>query len=670
MPANPFEKRASEYFGDDAEFLSVVTPDPITSYLKPYATTDRLYDRLVLMRGAPGSGKTTIARVFEYHRVRRLLSHAGSTVFKPLLAALADCRVVDNRDVAVVAFRLPLEGGYRDIWEFPYDRVLRNGLLTTLIQARTVIGWLRNLEDGGVPAARVRIVPRTGQEAALAAIGGVDGIEILQRARQVEREVYEISGALVAPPIETIERGVIGAYRPFDVIDRIQILPEHGSASEARALRALIILDDAQVLHPEQLGALQAWLQRREIQVSRWLLSWITVAEPTEAFRAARMQKHAASPTPDQPGARAERDATFIYLQHGHGRRQDSRRAFRRMARDMADRYLAQMPELGALSFEDLLPTEATSLPPGKLADLEHSVQVEQRRLKIDDADREALAAEVHRYASSANTELTADVRLAMLKILMARHGKQRSKAPPPLFAALDDLSAFEAPDAASPKAIRADAGVAAGARLHLLHQYGRPYFVGADAVYDASSETAEQFLHLAAHLVRRALTLRTRGKPGAIPPGKQHEILREAGAAMFAARSFPEDAAVRRLVNTMAQACLAKSMEANASLDAGANAFGIPQSEFDRLPKTNPRLAKVLLYAMANKAITLVPDYDCKNKTWCLIELGGYSILEHGLTLQRGGFLERHVSDLSVIAGVAEDEAYTPAFAPSGGTP
>ena len=65
MP-NPFEKRATEYLRDDEAFLAIVTPEPVTRFVQKPATEERLYDRLTMIIGTPGSGKTTLARMFEF----------------------------------------------------------------------------------------------------------------------------------------------------------------------------------------------------------------------------------------------------------------------------------------------------------------------------------------------------------------------------------------------------------------------------------------------------------------------------------------------------------------------------------------------------------------------------------------------------------------------------
>ena len=66
--ANPFEKRATEYLRDDEAFLPIVTPEPVATFFARPAKEGRLYDRLTMIIGTPGSGKTTLARLFEvYH---------------------------------------------------------------------------------------------------------------------------------------------------------------------------------------------------------------------------------------------------------------------------------------------------------------------------------------------------------------------------------------------------------------------------------------------------------------------------------------------------------------------------------------------------------------------------------------------------------------------------
>jgi hypothetical protein len=114
----------------------------------------------------------------------------------------------------------------------------------------------------------------------------------------------------------------------------------------------------------------------------------------------------------------------------------------------------------------------------------------------------------------------------------------------------------------------------------------------------------------------------------------------------------FPERQAVEQVVSGIAVECLRVSLLPNAWIGAGANAYGIPQSEFESLAADYPDLARILHFGLAYNALSLNPRYPCKNKEWCLIELGGIPILRFGLTLRRGGFIEGTVDELKRMVG------------------
>jgi hypothetical protein len=633
--ANPFEKRATEYLWDDPAFLSVVTPEPLITFFKKPAAEDRLLDRLVMIIGTPGSGKTTMARLFQYSTIRLLMRNESIEAYKPLLAALRDCGAVNEAGPAIVGARLPMESEYREFWEFPYPDDLKLGLMTALIQARAVLAWFQNLEAAGLDLDSIRIVPRSNAGAALSSIGGSSARQVVDRASEIELAVYQVSAALVPPNVDAIPSVASTAYRPFDVIDSIEITGD----DETIRLRPLVILDDAHTLKKEQFELLRRWLARRELKVGRWIITRYDALTPRQVLL--------------QPGLDGEREITYIKMQ-GESGRSSERLAFRKMAKDMSRRYLKRMDTFSRRGLDDLgsmLLTGAEPMASSKMVRLTARVNAGQKSAGVTQSRREGLTQLIDSYSDN-GANLEPEVRLESLAILMARY-KIRTRSSERRLSLFDEDGIAQI-DPEPSKAISMKSGIADGARVHLMHDFDRAYYYSLDNLCDASSENAEQFLLLASVLVGQLETKLIRGKDVHLSSSEQDKLLRDRATEIIRTWDFPHAGDVRRLAEGMAKACVERSLEPNASLDGGASAIGILQSDYERIPIEFPRLAEVMQFAIAYNAINLVQDYKTKNQVWCLLELGGVLRLKHGLTLSRGGFLERSPEHLEAIFEMA----------------
>lgn len=620
---NPFKKRATEFFVDDESFLAAVTPSPIDVFLSE--DRDRLYDRLVVISGTPGSGKTTLARMFQYRTVRILLNHVDMAAYRDVAAALAECGMLRDGEPATLTCRIPLGGEYRDFWEFPYAEDVRTGLLESMLQARTCLAWVQNLRAAGHSSEQVTIVARSDAEAAATSVGIESLDSFYDKARAVELAIYRISAALVPPTLEQLPAIATAPYRPFDVIERFVVELSTGISE----LRPLVIFDDVHELHSAQFDRLKSWLVRRELRVGRWVMTRLDALSPEQVLQGAPSRT-----SEDLMRVQTKRDITEIRFQSNQ-KRSATRKSFQKMARDMSNRYISMMPVFdrrGITTLESILGSNPPRLSNRRMAELRDRVLRDRTRLGIGEEQHKEIERLVSGYVKGAtDRDLGDDVKLAMERILLHRFANRMPTGD--LFADNENVEPS--------KPLKCDSGIAHGAQVQLMHQFDRPYYYGMNTLCDSGSNNAELFLQIAERLVAQAETKIVRNRPPSLSPLEQHRLLRERSTEIIDSWSFPECDNIRALISFIATGCVKETCKPNAPLGAGANAYGILQYEFDELPRNDVRLSRILQFGVAYNAINLVPNHKTKNKLWCLIELGGAPILHYGLPFYRGGFIE-----------------------------
>ncbi|MBI4831911.1 MAG: hypothetical protein HY801_10240 [Candidatus Lindowbacteria bacterium] len=622
---NPFKKRATEYFEDPASLILVLSPEPLRRFFEGNASA--YYDRLVTVVGTPGSGKTSIARLVEFDTVIALLRTLHSKDHKDLAQTLGECDMLSDSRPKVLACRLPTTSDVRNIWELPYSVKIRHGLLRSLIQARAVLGWLRKLEGVGVDVARIRIVAREQSEVQAGLIRTEDPLAFRAHARSVEEKVFRIITALVPPSeSELATSGPETTYEAFQIIESFVVPEIIGIQGGELTLRPLCIIDDAHELHPDQYSEIDIWLKNREIKVARWLMTRVDAVSP-EALRKALQ-----TPESGQFGSTKNRDWILKLMQRGSAATE--KRAYRATVKDIARRYIDQMPVLRrrGVQLDNCLAAALPELTASQFKDLEKSVLTAAKTSGFSHERLEQIRSWIPPNAG-------ADERLALTRILIHREMRRTPQA---------DLFATEAP---TPEALPEPRNVGTkkvnGASLQLFHEFGKPYYYSCDRLADASGENIEQFIHLAGVLVDQIETRVVRGRAPNLDAKAQNSILVENARGTIRRWNFPHSSEVRRLIEFIVERCLLRTLAPNAPLDDGANAFGIQQSDMERFQRDGGKLVPVLHYALAYNAITLHESYECKRKTWCLFQLGGLPILANGLTFSKGGFCEGTLSEL-----------------------
>ena len=643
--SSPFDKRAIEKIRHDDAFLPYVAPAPFETHLKPSAENDSLYDRLVVMSGTPGSGKTTMAQLFRIRTLMTLQRMAErNQELAELRTVLSACGAYDGVHPRIAGCRLSMEEKYRDCWECPYDEVLRNKLLRSLINARAMLGWLQGFIDAGIPLDRVQVATKKSASNATEAISGETAEAAYEHARQVEQAAYDVVAALVPPSSDEWPAVLKAPYDAVDLVDRFIVKFDERES----AVVPLLILDDAFWLHVSQQRFLIRWLAGREISIARWLLTRFDSFGPRHILLGETVSS--ALSEDSEPGIQVNRDITEIRLQ---GERSNGRHMFRKMARQLCNRYLDQIPIMhgrAATDLANMLEEQLVDVTKDQTRRVAAMLDETIKRTAFSEAIVSDIKHQVEEYLQdhALRGKEAEVVGNAMSAILLSRQAKRTPQT------ALFEVNEEE--DAAEERIVRPSTSIEHGARIHLWHQAKIPYLYGFEPLADLANENTERFLDFAGQLVRLLQTRLIRSKTPRLSAQQQFTTLHAHAEATIAGWNFPESGAIRRIAAGMASECVSKSIESNASLGGGASAFGIPMEEFTKITDRYGDLARALQFGVAYNVFNLVLNHRTKGRDWCLIELCGPVLLANGLTLQRGGFLERRLSVLEEFRKSGEE--------------
>lgn len=629
---NPFKKRRTELVSDRRTMLSLVSPTPIDEFFRE----DRadLIEKLTLVVGTPGCGKTTIAQVVEFESLATLCFATGNPINKDLLDVLTLNGLIANDMPVILGHRLSMVTNFRDFWELPYEESTRTALLRAFVQAKAVLGWFRQLEAMDIRPEDVEIVLGANAESVGTVTGADDPVKFRQYARDIELSIFRIVTSLVPPAEKDLPHTSLNTrYDVFEVLRGFKIRRWHQAPERPEILlRPMMIIDDAHELHPLQFIQLRDWLKSKAIGVSRWLLCRPDVVTP-EDYRDALTQDALAEESA-APGSSRGRDYLIKLMQLVSSRE----KRFRLIAKDIANRYIAGIPEFARRGIRDLasmLDQGATPIGEGQLKQLKGQVD----KLIADSKFSTGL---VDTLRNRIPPTAKPDEALATLRILVNR---ERNRTP--------QLGLLPEPEERE-EPLTGDKTVAPslveGSRIQLLHEFERPYYHGMDKLTAASNANIEQFIKLGGALVDEVLARVIRNKPPDLAPKPQHVALVNQAKQTIKDWDFPYNMVVRSLVAAMAERCLERTMRPNAPLDDGANAFGVLQDEMDRVLGKHERLARILHFAFAYRALVFVPQYNCKGKVWCLLELGAIPCMAHGLTLRRGGFIESTLTGVQAL--------------------
>lgn len=638
---NPFRARTSEQLTQHGlgRFLRTFSADALD--LLP----DDLWNVPVLIRSAPGAGKTSLLRAISAEAVGALTARPGA--HEELARHLKSLGALDeDGQPQILGFRVPLVRDYRSVIDLEPDPGAAKRAFLRLLDARIVSAFVRAVEalvavEEGSVLERAFVETDATGAAALERLGGPALTGMATWARRAETEILDRLDA-VLPQSEGIG-GHAGLYSLRALSG--SVLTVMGQES---SLRPVILFDDGQELAPSQRDLLLDALHDRELRLGRWYTERYSAMEPEDLVGDGEPRR---SNSPVRLEIEARRMGAVT-------RRGTRTRRFEKLLADIADRRAT--PLLREYDNEDRSFVELLDADDG--ADL--LPRADQATAKIK-ARLESTVDEFSRYHSwfqeaDALEPIERALRWREIEILVTR---EQGRA---------EIALFDLPLTDQERKERSGSNIREAAELWLRREFGIPYYYGAQRLGKLSAENIEQYLNLSAHVFDEMLagiSLRQ----GAVVSRLRQDAAFSAASDQFWTE-IPErrvgGRAIQQLLRHIAKLCRSETYRPTAPYAPGVTGTALSMRDRARLldPAVRsriqgaPELFEALYGAIGHNLLRAETDRAVKNDFWMVLYLNRLTCVRYGLPLGYGGFREKSLEEMSAwMLTDIEDEVESP---------
>ncbi len=611
---NPFRLRASQRAVNDEQFVHLFGAgalDLIDDIADPFSG-------LVVLRSAPGGGKTSFLRLMTPRPLRLACNLQEDPHSRPTYDALRSKGAIGEDGPSLLGVMATFTPEYRDLDDV--DRGL--GMFRALLNARIVIATVRAVLERSnrtYPDDLETVKAHWDPDVDVTIPAKATGAELYSWAANIERTFYDRLDDLG-------DAEGSGGDTKLDALTwfaKAQLSDAHGEVNSKRVL----MLDDLQLLSDDQRKSLMDLLATARADCGIW------VAERMEALNYQEILSE---------GALRHRDyKDVVQLENLWANRH---KAYSKFASQIADLRARRADGFQDRDFFGLLSEEDDCVqwdPVYAEASTNIKTRIEtltKNNPRYQDWMTVAEALEASAYDKAIHWRAT--------EILIERDLARGQRTFD--FAVLSDED-YSSKDSS---------GMRNAARHFLRHEMSAPLYYGKAVLAAVSSWNVDQYVHVAGDIFEEmsAKVTGPRATPAALTTDRQHEIIKTAAKKRWQAmpRRLPQGYDARRLLEAAGTFCQIQTFRPTAPYAPGVTGFAITMEDRARLidgaddgPAHYRKLREVLASLVAHNEIEPRLDHRNKGREYVVFYLNRLNCVHFDLPLGYGGWREKSLQDL-----------------------